>query len=85
MIQELIENISQTWRLPLNAKYFWFRGLFSRKASCGKKNRYSIKSAMKAKKIMEKKYSKEFDIYRCIWCGNYHIGGSINRYIKVIE
>ena len=77
MIIEIIDNIWKTRSLSIREKYYWFRGLFSRKHSCGKKNRYSIKSAQKAKEVMEKKYSKEFDIYRCIWCGQYHIGGSI--------
>lgn len=81
MIRELIENIRATWKLSLRAKYFWFRGLFSRKWSCGYKNPYSLKSAHKAKEAMEKKYEKKFDVYRCIWCGKYHIGGSIERYM----
>ena len=80
MILELIENILQTHNLSLRQRYYWFRGLFSKNRSCGKKLRLSIKSAMKAKEAMEKKYDKKFDVYRCIWCGQYHIGGSISKY-----
>lgn len=82
MIRELIENLYTIRKLSLREKYFWFRGLFSKERSCGKKNKYSEKSAQKAKGAMERKYGKKFDIYRCIWCGSYHIGGSIDKYIK---
>lgn len=81
MIRELAENIRTTWNMSLRAKYLWFRGLLNRKCSCGQKNQYSLRSAQKAKGAMEKKYEKKFDVYRCIWCGKYHIGGSIEKYM----
>ncbi len=80
MIKEIIENIRATKSMSLRQRYFWFRGLFSKKHSCGKKIRYSIASAGKAKEAMEKKYPREFDVYHCIWCGTYHIGASISKY-----
>jgi hypothetical protein len=80
MIRELIENMRVAWKFPLRAKYFWFRGLFSKERSCGKKVRYSNESAQRAKEKMT--FRKIFDVYRCIWCGSYHIGGSIQRYMK---
>lgn len=80
MLKELVENIGKTKSLSLRQRYFWFRGLFSKKHSCGKKNKYSLKSSIRAKEAMEKKYLKEFDVYRCIWCGTFHIGASISKY-----
>lgn len=81
MILEIIENLLQTKNLSVKEKYYWFRGLFSKKYSCGNKIKYGIKSALKAKEAMEKKHNKKFDVYKCIWCGKYHIGGSISKYI----
>ncbi len=82
MIEELIENIRDTWKLSLRAKYFWFRGLFRKERSCEGKIRYNRPSALRAKAAMEKKYGRKFDMYRCIWCGRYHIGGSIDGYME---
>lgn len=62
--------------LTFNKKIAWIKGLIHPN-SCGKKIRYSLKSAQKAKIKMESKYSKKFDIYTCLRCGKYHIGRSI--------
>lgn len=53
-------------------------GLLNRERSCGRKVRYgSQPTAEKAKLAMERKTGDAFDVYRCIWCRQYHIGHSI--------
>ena len=64
-------------KLTWKEKWWWIKGLCSPSRSCGKKQRYSRSSAEKAKIAMEKKTTKKFDIYRCIWCFKFHIGRSV--------
>ena len=78
-----MKRMVEIWRdiksLNLKDKYYWIRGLLRYKHSCKGKVKYSKKSALKAKRAMENKTGRTFDVYMCLWCGKYHIGGSIKE------
>lgn len=62
----------------------WVRGLLSREhAHTGKQAYGSVRSATNAKLAMERKTSRQFDVYRCPWrpdaFKHFHIGGTVRR------
>lgn len=59
--------------------YWWLRGWTNRQKACGTKQQYSLKSARKAKIAMERKTQRTFDVYWCLFCHRFHIGGSVRR------
>ena len=54
-------------------------GLFHKRSHYRKSGNEKVgyntkKSAMNTKEIMDKRYNTHHSIYRCIYCGKYHLG-----------
>jgi hypothetical protein len=80
-LKDLISNLYDYFPfkdLNWKGRYWWIRGSLNRKRSCGKKIRWKTKNrANKTKDDMTRKTGRQYDVYKCIWCHHYHVGGTV--------
>lgn len=74
-------------KLTFKEKYYWFRGLLRRRSHFNRAGQPKVgmstyQNADKARRKMQTKMNRTYDVYRCLWCRKYHIGGTVKTLRK---